>query len=193
MSEKPTTKIGITVASGLLLAGLTWLFKSYLKTAAVWVWGCIVAAWGWLFSGHSVPGWAIIILGFSLFLVFLAAIRFIRQRGPTGPDYRSFREIFYYSFRWRWDYDSRGDVRGLHPFCPDNDCDMQVFPERVYNGNYRSDTTRLTCERCRHTAHIEENPDRVDTKVILEIQRLLRTGQWLANQKAQQGVHGNGP
>jgi len=148
-----------------------------------------VAVWTWLFTSHSVPGWGIVLMAASLILVFIAAIRAVTQKRPVlGPNWRDFQEVDLYGFCWRWDYDSRGNITNLHTFCPDRQCDMQVFPQTDY-GMYGRDRTKLKCDRCGHEKTLPDGPRESELKVRLEIQRLLRTGQWAAgNSNAQQAV-----
>lgn len=192
MSEKPSSKIVVTVVSGLILAGLLFIFKSYLPAFLKWIWNGVVACWLWLLGAHEVPGWAIVILSIALLLIFAAAIQYFTQKRPArGPNWRDFTEANLFGFCWRWDYDTRGNITNVHTFCPDGSCDMQVFPKTDYD-MYGRDRTKLACDRCGMEKILNDDPRQLELKVRLEIQRLLRTGQWIAgNSNAQQDVHGN--
>ena len=186
MSEKPTTRIVVTVVSGLILAGLIFIFKSYLPLVLSWVWSVTTTSWNWLFSTHPVSGWLIVVLGAALLTVLAGVARRLCSGDPiAADDWRSFTDADFHGFHWRWQYDYSGSLSYLVPFCADRSCDLQLHPKRTY-GPSGQDGTEMKCKRCGYTKFLSDDPVTLDIHIRHEIQRLLRTDQWrsLVNNEA---------
>ena len=180
------SNISVTVISGLILACLTWLFKSYLKIAFLWVWKILVICLAWLFSFHQIHGWLIIVLIFTLVIVLAqSALRFRRSMKSDSGVYKIFREGYFEGFYWRWSY-HYSSIIALRVFCPNRNCDMEVQLEYI-GGSYSSRaSTLLRCDRCGEKKSLGVEPQEIERIVTCEIERLIRTGQWKNNKEKTQ-------
>src|SRR5437667_6630472 len=104
-TEKPFSKIVVTVAGGLILAALLYIARHWLPVIFGWVARAMSSVWGWLASLHAIPGWLIVLLcGAAVW----AVARLIRAcRAPPKPvesNWRDFTEFHFLGVLWRWNY-----------------------------------------------------------------------------------------
>jgi hypothetical protein len=177
--EKPSTKILITVVSGLILAALIYISRHWLPPIFTWLAHLVATAWHWLITPHAVLGWVLIILLAGTLIVVIAGARRTRHVAePPKSNWRDFVQFEYLGVLWRWLYTSHGDIHSLVSFCPISGCDMQTFPRlgQWYGGS--RETTHYPCDRCGHTPEIEGSEHEIESTVTREIQRLLRSDGW---------------
>lgn len=178
-NEKPTTKILVSVASGLVLAGLLYLARYWIPAALRWVGSVFVAAWSWFTASHGIPGWLLLLLslcGVWCFFRIVAAFRAPTE--PVEPQWHDFTEFEFLGVLWRWRYDGRGTLHGPVSFCPQAGCDMQTYGRLGQYYGAGRETTVYRCDRCGHTPEAQGSQEQVKDKVTREIQRLLRCGDW---------------
>jgi hypothetical protein len=170
-------KVLVTLIAGAI-AGLLILIA---KPLGVPLWDWMLK---WLRAQFVIPGWGlvilltpllfILILGFSLWML-LRSIKSDGPSNPTGPFQSQFTELKYYDLIWRWNF--RGhEPDSLGVFCPEPGCDMQITKADV---SERAGRVTATCRRCRKSRDIPESSfSQARITVSLEIDRLLRTGEW---------------
>ena len=178
-SEKPSAKIFVSVASSLILATLTYFGRHILLPAWHWVAGIFIAVWSWITSNHLVPGWLLLLLSpcgaWCLFRIFIA---FRAPARPEEPTWHDFTEFEFLGVLWRWQYDRRGAIHTLVSFCLPSNCDMQTYGRPSHHYGAFQERTAYDCDRCGHTSEIPGSQECVEDKVLREIQRLLRCGDW---------------
>lgn len=92
-----------------------------------------------------------------------------------------YREDNFFGIRWRWSYDTDGDIARLVPFCPG--CDLQIQSQYV-NGFREPERIAYRCEDCGALLHEFNMPQEdVEGRIIRLIHKKIRTGSW----KAQNG------
>jgi hypothetical protein len=125
-------------------------------------------------GSSSIPNW-IILIGAISFLFTVAAITkhlWLRFSPPGWKDYTS-DEILGINWRWRWDNNA---IAGLIAFCPT--CDMEVSG---YTPEYTEFQTDFYCDRCNRSLQtLNMEPQYIADRVIREIERKVRTGEWRA-------------
>jgi len=172
-------KILVTVASGLVLAALLYVSRHWIPPAFRWLMGVFGAAWSWLVSSHAIPGWLLLSLSLcGVWCFFCIIAKFRSPPTPAEPHQRDFAEFEFLGVLWRWHYDSYGAIHSLVSFCPVPLCDMQTYgrPGRYFGPS--SQATTYPCERCGHTAEIDGSQEAIESRVIREIQRFLRSDEW---------------
>ena len=135
-----------TVVGGLILAGILEL-SGLLPKVVSGIWSGVSWLRGILQSSHSMPGWAILVLGllalFGLVILIIIGLllkEFLHGKKETaGPSFHSYTEDMLDGARWRWRWVS-GRITDLWCFCPI--CDAQL----VDDGGWVE--TRFICERC---------------------------------------------
>lgn len=177
--EKTSTKIWVTVVSGLILAFLLYISRRWIPEAVRWIGSVFVAVWNWLGACHDIPGWLLVILSICGAWVGTRVLASLRPRpSQREPRWREFKEFEFLGVLWRWDYDTGGDIFNLFSFCPESGCDMQTFGRL---GRYFGDGNESTiyhCDRCGCTPDIKGGREAIENRVVREVQRLLRTNQW---------------
>lgn len=178
-TEKASRRIAIAVVGGLIVAAFIYIARHWLPPIVGWAINTLTKAWVWMISSHAVLGW--VLLGLCT-LALPSIIRIIRSafrtRRPTEAHGRDFTELEYDGVLWRWQYSHGGDIHSLVSFCARPGCDMQIFAGL---GPYRSpyyQSTKYECDRCGHAIDIEGSEGEIESKVMREIQRLLRSGGW---------------
>jgi len=186
--EKASTKVGVAVLSGLILAGLIYFFRTWVPPFLKWIWGVIGTGWVWAVSNHAVPGW--VLLPLSLAAAWCSVRIVVMMRKPSvpppepEPHWRDFTEFEWEGILWRWQYDREGRLYGLASFCPQLGCDMQTYPRTGGYYGPGNETTLFTCDRCGHSPEVRGNKDQIEDRVVREIERLLRGDGWRTNLRA---------
>ena len=129
----------------------------------------------WLSFRVSWPIWSLILLSFSWLAVArgIAAFDNLFRKEVNELDYTT-DEIF--GVEWNWCY-VRGQLKQteLAAFCPNQQCACRLeqrssSDERVY--------VSLICEHCGFVKHFEWSRQELNRRVVLEIERRLRTGEF---------------
>ena len=168
------------VLAALLLAMLT-LLRTPLVRALRAGWFATRAALQWMIAPWPVP--RILVLAFVL-IVFGIAARRMRALSTSAPhaslSKRDYREDEFLGVVWRWHYDSEGQPFGICAFCPR--CDLQLLPRP---GPFHV-STELHCSRCqRDQLSYDQVWEALEGRIICEIQRALRSGEWQAKIERQ--------
>ena len=135
-----------TVVGGLLLS-VVLNSNSLLAKVGAWAWSSVSWIWATLLSSHSMPGWAILVVGllalFGLIIIgILLKETFQGTEEPRGAKeslFRNYTEDVLDGVRWRWRWVGNR-IADLWCFCPI--CDAQL----VYNDGFNG--THFICERC---------------------------------------------
>ena len=177
-SEKPSAKILISVASGLILAVLLYIGRNLIPSVFRWIGGVFAAGWNWFVSAHSVPGWLLVLLTFCGIWFILRLIAELRTPPqPAEPQWHDFTEFHFLGVLWRWRYYG-SEIHSLVSFCPQTGCDMQTYGSGGQYYNPGRETTVYRCDRCGHMPEVQGTKEQIENKVMREIQRLLRCGDW---------------
>ena len=177
--EPASVKVVVSVVSGLILAVLLFIAHRFFPPVNRWFYDIFLSAFNWLMTSHVISGWGIIVLcSCGIYTVICIIINASKLIAPDAPNPRDFTELRFSEILWRWRYGYNGDVLILESFCSQQGCDMQIFPSSgvfLSPGNYASD---YNCERCGHRVCIKDSKQNIENRVILEIERLHRNGEW---------------
>ena len=147
-------RIVVTAAGGLIATVVGDLLLSdvpkssdLLAKVGSWAWSSVSWIWAMLLSSHSMPGWAILVVGsLALFGLIIIGLLFKeRLQGTEEPHgvkdsrFRNYTEDVLDGVRWRWRW--RGNrIADLFCFCLTCDAEL-VYDDGIYE-------THLICERC---------------------------------------------
>ena len=162
------------LGAGAVVAYLVGLWPSIASIASKII--SLMVAW------TLVPNWLLVpiclLAAFGAFIPLAALYRHI-----SGPDWQDYRQDSFFGIVWRWHYKTIHNrvrdlavnygVRDLAPFCPR--CDTQM--ERgVAPGDNTHRPTRAVyhCLDCDNSVPVNESPDTVHKKIILQIDRKCR-------------------
>ena len=149
-----------TVVGGLLLSVVSNLGDMFAKVGS-WTWSAVSWAWLMVQSSHSMPGWAILIIGLLALLGFITIVILFREsvQGNKEHPYRNYIEDMVDGVRWRWRW-AGNRIAGLWCYCPI--CDAQlVYNEDPYLG------THFICERCPSDGSL--GPTRLRGRVVATV------------------------
>jgi len=165
------------VISAGLLAGVVALFNWWSEITRA-----SARMWSWLTSYSQAPTWLLLLLSVvsaSVFL-FLILLVFMGLRKVTDidpEDWHNYRSDVFFSLRWRWHFESSGQIRELVCFCPE--CDFQVYPHDA-GGYYPGGRVSFHCDSCgRDLGTVDQSFDSLKDKVTRFIQQKIRTGSWV--------------
>lgn len=157
--------IGFALASaGSYLAGW-WPMMADLSLGAV----------AFTVAKSALPNWLIgLLAGAAAFLAYaLFRTLWDHRKAPTASDYVSDE---FFGIRWRWRLGN--DIWSLTPFC--TRCDNQIIPRHA-SAYHMVDKFEYKCDDCGALLRtIEEQPHEFEGRVIRQIQRKLRSGDWVA-------------
>ena len=133
----------------------------------------------WMSDRTLTPNWLLSLFSICTLLmiglgaVILWAIIFPK---PVGVNWRTFTTDEFFGIRWRWRFDSSGDIYDVNSFC--SACDYQVYAH--YVGPYKIvNRIAYRCEDCdRVLGKFEMSKKELEDRVIRSIQKKLRTGTW---------------
>jgi hypothetical protein len=155
--------------------------------AAAIIWS-FIPGWSWTFHaiGRAVslvftwriPFWLIILL-IALAIFLFVLWRKWEPRTFQEEEFYQYKQDRFFNAVWRWSYDRTALPTDAASFCPN--CDMQlVFHES--HGAYLAaglTNTLLICERCnQQIADVEGDYDHLERRVLREIERMVRTGEY---------------
>src|SRR4030095_6828996 len=93
-TEKPLSKIVVTVVGGLILAGLLYIARHWLSPVFELFARIVKSALDWVISLHGIPGWLIVLLCACTVWAVARIIRALRAPPkPSEPNWRDFTEF----------------------------------------------------------------------------------------------------
>src|SRR3972149_1168131 len=172
-------KILVQVIAGVLLAValvvLEWLW-GVVGTVLGFAGSGVTAAWRWLASGHTVPGWLLLALVLMTTLLRGAVRTWRSWHGPKKGEYSS--DVFeaFGDVRWQWEYGPDGHPHQVKPLCPRDGMELVPCSVRVLGVA----CLQYHCGHCGYDAgpFPTSDPAAVLLKVIRHVERKLRTGEW---------------
>jgi hypothetical protein len=195
--RKPISReILVGVAIGVLIGWVSGFFR--------WLWHVIVATvmalatlwqesvWPALSAPITLPVWVGLLL--ALLAVWGASrwlVPFIMARRKPAPrrDYFQDNQL---GVVWRWDYGAFGDGPSFSTFkayCPN--CDSEMV--REYSFSYDDEFSLMRCQNCgAGSSNVRGNYDALVGRVHREVERKIRTGDWLKVVESQ-GQKKSGP
>mgnify|MGYP000388442698 CR=1 FL=1 len=158
------TSIGILIS---YLAGWLPIFLNFIKDI-----------WAWLFQTTDIAHWLLILISIPCALVFYVVFLWLKSLSATEQSFESYISDNFFGLKWRWSYYYEGKISGddVHCFCPS--CDHQLFPQDA--SSYRvAPEFRYDCPDCGYSIGvIEDDYNQLRHKVILKVQKNIRTGKW---------------
>jgi hypothetical protein len=153
--------------------------------------------WGWLnwlFLPVTWPVWGLILLGFfSLAIpvtIILLIAYFEKQPSHIEPENYKTDEIF--GIQWVWDFrGTKLDESELSAFCPKQNCKCRLdrdYAAMASGGYFPVGEPRfsLSCSICGFKRDFEWDWDRLKRKVFIEIERRIRTREYIQRMQQQQ-------
>lgn len=171
------SKVAASVITAAILYGATFIPGLYGA-----VWNGIRAASKWLIASTLVANWLLIPLSILAIATIVGiAARFCRpSESHTAATEEDYNEDRFWDVVWRWRYGHNG-IYQVVSFCPM--CDMQIYAKQEYGDMIynKPDGSRFECDHCRQfKTVIPVHISNLENTVIRQIQRKLRTGEWLA-------------
>lgn len=159
-------------ASGTLLAALVIYLLGYLVPVLGWLSAGIISFWKYFKSPLVIPMWLfwLLILG-SIATIF----RILKSFLTTGYSAKYRRDEFF-ELVWRWSYPLRPAGDRIWCFCPK--CETRlIYRARMLDG---VNLINFFCETCNkeYPQRFSGEIDEVLSKVIRQIDRKIRTGDW---------------
>ena len=147
-----------TVVGDLLLSDVP-KSSGLLAKVGSWAWSSVSWIWATLLSSHSMPGWAILVVGLLALFGLIIIVTLLKEtlQGTEEPHgtkenlYRNYTEDVLDGVRWRWRWIGNRTT-DLWCFCPT--CDAQL----VYNESFGE--THFICERCPSDGRLNPNGSR---------------------------------
>ena len=131
----------------------------------------------WLQYQITWPVWALMLLSLSG-LAIAFSIRALTGSLGRIPDHSLYISDNVFGIEWHWCY--QGDAlytKNFAPFCPNRECSCMLDPAR--RSSYQAiDDVILVCDHCGFTKDFECNWDTLIRKVVKEIDRRIRTGEF---------------
>ena len=129
-----------TVVGGLIVSGVLNVTDLFWKVGS-WLWDGVSWIFGLLGSSHSIPFWAILVVGSLALFGFIIIGRLLLRSLPSNSEqsHRDYTEDMLDGATWRWRWIGNR-IDNLWCYCPN--CDAQL----VYNEGVSA--TRFICERC---------------------------------------------
>jgi hypothetical protein len=172
--ESKSSKIAVGVIVSVLSVGVLWLL-SRIPGLFHWLGNIGVALWTHLKGTSGLPNWGLYLLVLAAIHTAINLIR--RLRKPKGPNVTAYTQDTFLGLIWRWSYISN------HPhnpwaFCPYCDT-MLIYSEQRDFYSRNVEHTMLTCETCnREMLTHEGDKDYLVNKILRQIDRIIRTGEW---------------
>ena len=131
----------------------------------------------WLQYQITWPVWALILLSLSG-LVIASLIRALTDSLGRIPEHFLYISDNVFGVEWHWRYqEGKLYEKYFEPFCPNVECSCILEPVR--RSAYQAiDDVALVCDRCGFTKDFEYNWDQLRWKVVKEIDRRIRTGEF---------------
>lgn len=120
------------------------------------------------------PVWLFVALALATaLLILLGVVRLVRASSPQEPTWHDYTSDRFFGMVWRWSFSSSGHVGEPWCFCPLDDTVLvgvlDHYPDRV----------RFRCDTCRgEFGPVDGDRDEAIRKVMRQIDRKLRTGEW---------------
>lgn len=178
-AESIRSKVTAGVITGVVLMGVTYVGREWLPPTwrgIVWLADTL---WTWLSSGHSIPGWLLLIFAVcTVTFVFTLAVTSLGTERALGPHWHDYRSDQFFNIVWRWDYRG-GQIGQPVPYCCN--CDTQIVAQEDYDyGSFgRALITQLKCDYCGGTNEKFSEPfQNLLSKVVRQVDRKLRTEEW---------------
>lgn len=161
---------GIISGIGILVTYLTGLLPTFLNF--------IKDIWSWLFQTTDISHWLLILISIPCALVFYVIFLWIKSLSTTEQSFKSCISDSFFGLKWRWSYCYEGNISDddVYCFCPR--CDHQLFPQDLSGYNF-APQFKYDCPDCGYSiGTIEDNYKQLRRKVILKVQKNIRTGEW---------------
>lgn len=147
------------------------------------VWSAVTSAWeqslAWVLTGHSLPGWSIILLGLLGSLTAVGAVVLVYAALCTATN-RVATEDIVDGVLWRWEK-PRPSHQMPEPYCPI--CDAYLIYQL---GGYAAAGLELYCEKCRRV--VIKTGAYYNTEHIESVAREILRRDRVAQRKTASGV-----
>ena len=150
----------------------------------------VMHIWNFLIDKTSLNNWLIIVLSIPLIIMLILFFAYLKESNgeehAPGPliDFTNYNSDTFFNMNWRWSLGSDGSPYAVTPFCPK--CDYQIMPK--FDSSFRiAPRYAFICEDCGFDGGAFEGEyPQIEQKVILKIQKDIRTGKWKEKINAQQ-------
>lgn len=131
----------------------------------------------WLQYQITWPVWALILLSLSG-LAIASLIRALTDSLDRIPEHFLYISDNVFGVEWHWRYrEGKLYEKYFEPFCPNRECSCMLDP--VQRSAYQAiDDVTLVCDHCGFKKDFECNWDKLIWKVVKEIDRRIRTGEF---------------
>ncbi len=161
---------GVIAGIGILITYLSVVFPTFLNF--------IKSIWAWLFQITDIAHWLLILISIPCVLVCCVIFLWLKSLLATEHSFQSYISDNFFGLKWRWFYNNEIEISDddVHCFCPR--CDHQLVPQDV--SCYKVyPQFRYDCPDCGYSVGtISGNYKQLRHKVILKVQKNIRTGEW---------------
>ncbi len=188
--------------AGLILAAAAWLIapkklwgfcKNNLLLVLILllvtvIFYCSEYGWlNWVFYPVVWPIGGLMLFGFLCLVIPIVIIFIIAslKKQPPIPDPTTYKTDEILGVQWVWNYHgAKLDGTELSAFCPNQKCKCRLDTESACaasGGYYRVDEPRLSfhCPNCGLKRDFDVDMDKLKRKVFIEIERRIRTGEYV--------------
>jgi len=176
IDDKKKIKIGlvISVTGGLIVAFVTRAY-SFLPVLFSWIGNLCSVIWHLLSYPITIAFWIFLLLLILSARTVFSFLKPLIHRKPLESTELDYTEDSFFGMTWRWSYPLSPIPKKIWCFCPK--CDTQlVFNEGPFRAAPRF---ILHCETCKEQIQdFEGSMDYILSKVIRQIDRNIRSGEW---------------
>ncbi|WP_313074947.1 hypothetical protein [Melaminivora sp.] len=161
-------------AAGAAGGALFLWFSGLLKPLWSWLHQTWLSLWTHLMAQSSWPNWLAYVISLA---AALACLRWARRQWRSRKDSTwRFHQLSFLGVLWRW-LPTSGLPSHVSGYCPA--CDTRLVYETLVPNFDHPRRIALHCETCSSVRlRMEGNLDYMNARVIREIDRLQRTGEW---------------
>jgi hypothetical protein len=161
----------VRVVGGLILLGippfLAWLFGGWGRFFEI-----VGNLWGIVVYPVQIP--AILAAIVCLYFIALVLVTIARSRRPTGLNWRAYTTDLIFGVTWHWQYGQNDQ-----PIRPSPECAKCRTPLIWKEAQYGAAGGSPYCETCNlGFGELHYEPAELEEKVIRQIIRKLRSGEW---------------
>lgn len=162
-----------------------WRKPTFYALGVVALIGAMYRGWfAWLAYHVGLPIWILTVIAVLPVALALGVVWFIsksRESAEISPEQYTTDTIF--NVVWQWRYNGHYiDEHSLSPFCPNESCKCRLSLIEDYQRNYALPLGQvpvsLVCPNCGFRENFEMNSDGLFSRVPIEIERRIRTGDY---------------
>lgn len=174
MAEAKESSLSSQVWVGLIVAAVGGVVGLIYTDLWAWIRETAKAVWAHLVRLSEVPHWLMYVVGTVL---LIAAVQWIaRWISSLDPGFKAYSKDSLFGVTWRWQFYGDRPI-GAWAFC--STCDATLVYSESGSRYSGGEQVELTCETC-NASRLRHDGDKdyLVAKVLREVERRIRTGEW---------------